>query len=236
MTTHAGDARFNTTRWTLVLRARESDAGALEALCQSYWYPLYAFVRRGGHSVHDAQDLVQEFFSRLLEKHWLEGLDREKGRFRTFLMMAMKRFLANEWKGARRLKRGGGVPALSLDWDTAEDRYAAEPVEMPDEASVFDRRWALTLLERTLSRLEREQSSPGFFDALKPAIALGRGEFDCAAAAARLGMSEGALRVAVHRLRKRYREIFREEIAETVASPADVEGEIHYLVEVLARG
>ncbi len=220
----------------MVLQARAHDTGALEMLCRSYWYPLYAFVRRNGNGVHDSQDLVQEFFSRLLEKDWLDGLDRDRGRFRTFLMMAMKRFLANEWKAAQRLKRGGGAVVLSLDWEGAEERYAAEPVELPDEATVFDRRWALTLLERTLERLEGEQGSAEVFAVLKPSFTLDRGEFDCAGAASQLSMSEGAVRVAVHRLRKRYREIFREEIAHTVASPADVEGEIHHLVEVLARG
>lgn len=235
--TNSADPVFHTTRWTMVLRARapEDSEAALEELCRRYWYPLYAFVRRSGRGPDDAQDLTQEFFARLLEKGWLDAADRERGKFRTFLMMAMKRFLANEWDRSRRIKRGGGVAPISLDAEDAERRYATEPHTPSDEGHVYDRRWALTLLDRTLTRLEKEEP-PDRFAILKSSLTAGRGEFDCAAVAGALGIAEGAARVAVHRFRKRYREIFREEIAETVADSSDVDEEVRYLVEILAKG
>ena len=220
----------------MVVSAQENQHEALERLCETYWYPLYAFVRRGGHTAHDAQDLTQAFFERLLEKAWLDGVQPELGKFRTFLMMAMKRFLANEWKSAKRLKRGGGAHAIPLDWTEAEMRYTSEPTSIDDQCAVFDRRWALTLLDRALVRLEKEQPTSEAFAVLKPALTAGHGGFDCASAAIKLGQNEGTVRVAVHRLRKRYREIFREEIAHTGAEPTEVDDEIRYLVEVLARG
>ncbi|MCB1227814.1 MAG: sigma-70 family RNA polymerase sigma factor [Verrucomicrobiales bacterium] len=229
-------ASFHTTRWTQVVRARGQQDVALAQLCEAYWYPLYVFVRRCGHGASDAQDLTQSFFLRLLEKHWLNGVDPERGKFRTFLMTAMKRFLTNEWKAAHRLKRGGVEAVIPLDAVEAETRYAAEPGSLVDGTAVFDRRWALTLLECSLERLEEEQADARLFATLKPALTAGHGAFDCEAAARQLGMKEGTVRVAVHRLRKRFREIFREEIAHTVSDPGDVEAEIHYLIEVLARG
>ena len=231
----AGDPAFYTTRWTVVLQAQDEAGTALEELCQRYWYPLYAFVRRRGHSAADAEDLTQEFFARLLSKRWLEAADQERGKFRTFLMMAMKRFLANEWDRSRRLKRGGDTAILSLDTLGAEQRFANEPAAPEDELLLYDRGWALTLLERTLARLAREQEAEKFA-VLKPALTADRGAFDCAAAAGELGLSEGATRVAVHRLRKRYRELFREEISQTVAHPGEIEEEIRHLVEILAKG
>jgi RNA polymerase sigma factor (sigma-70 family) len=233
---------FLTTHWSVVLSARKKDspqsAAALETLCRTYWYPLYAYVRRQGHSPHDAQDLTQEFFARLLQKDYLKAAAREKGRFRTFLIMALKRFLANEWDRLRAQKRGGGQPLLSLDTETAEDRYRIEPTEGATADRVFERRWALTLLDHTMARLRQEFTAGGKekeFAELKACLTAGRGEISYTAIAAALGQSEGAARVAVHRLRKRFREVFREEIAQTVSSPEDIEAEVRYLMGVLAE-
>jgi RNA polymerase sigma-70 factor (ECF subfamily) len=224
------------------LSARRPDspqsAAALETLCRTYWYPLYAFVRRQGHSPPDAQDLTQEFFARLLEKDYLKAAAREKGRFRTFLVVALKRFLANEWDRVRAQKRGGGQPCLSLDTELAEQRYRVEPIEGATADRVFERRWALTLLDRTMARLREEFAATGKaaeFDRLKACLTAERGEIACAEIAAGLAVSEGAARVAVHRLRKRFREVFREEIAHTVSRPQDIEEEVRYLISVLAE-
>mgnify|MGYP003787094741 FL=1 len=226
----------------MVLSARRPDspqsAAALETLCRTYWYPLYAFVRRQGHSPPDAQDLTQEFFARLLEKDYLKAAAREKGRFRTFLVVALKRFLANEWDRVRAQKRGGGQPCLSLDTELAEQRYRVEPIEGATADRVFERRWALTLLDRTMARLREEFAATGKaaeFDRLKACLTAERGEIACAEIAAGLAVSEGAARVAVHRLRKRFREVFREEIAHTVSRPQDIEEEVRYLISVLAE-
>jgi len=226
----------------VVLSARRPDspqsAAALETLCRTYWYPLYAFVRRQGHSPPDAQDLTQEFFARLLEKDYLKAAAREKGRFRTFLVVALKRFLANEWDRVRAQKRGGGQPCLSLDTELAEQRYRVEPIEGATADRVFERRWALTLLDRTMARLREEFAATGKaaeFDRLKACLTAERGEIACAEIAAGLAVSEGAARVAVHRLRKRFREVFREEIAHTVSRPQDIEEEVRYLISVLAE-
>lgn len=232
---------FVTTHWSVVLSARGKDspqsAAALETLCRTYWYPLYAYVRRQGHSPPDAQDLTQEFFARLLEKDYLKAADREKGRFRTFLIVALKRFLANEWDRLRAQKRGGGQPLLSLDAELAEQRYRIEPVEGTTADRIFERRWALTLLDRTMTRLREEFASAGKagdFDQLKACLTAERGEISYAEIALALGTSEGAARVAVHRLRKRFREVFREEIAHTVSTPEEIEEEVRYLISVLA--
>ena len=232
---------FVTTHWSVVLSARQKDspetAAALETLCRTYWYPLYAYVRRQGHSPHDAQDLTQEFFARLLQKDYLKAAAREKGRFRTFLIVALKRFLANEWDRVRAQKRGGGQPLLSLDAEVAEERYRIEPVEGATADKVYERRWALTLLDRTMTRLREEFTGGGKaaeFERLKACLTAERGEISYAEIAAALGQSEGTVRVAVHRLRKRFRAIFREEIAQTVSSAEDIEEEVRYLMGVLA--
>jgi len=234
-------AVFVTTHWSVALSARKKDSpesdAALETLCRTYWYPLYAYVRRQGHSPPDAQDLTQEFFARLLQKDYLKAAAREKGRFRTFLIVALKRFLANEWDRARAQKRGGGQHPLSLDTELAEQRYRIEPVEGATAERVFERRWALTLLDRTMTRLREEFGSAGKgeeFDGLKLCLTAERGEISYAEIAKALGINEGAARVAVHRLRKRFREIFREEIAHTVSSAEEIEGEVRYLMGVLA--
>ena len=211
---------------------------ALETLCRTYWYPLYAYVRRQGHSPPDAQDLTQEFFARLLQKHYLKAAAREKGRFRTFLIVALKRFLANEWDRVRAQKRGGGQPLLSLDTEFAEQRYRIEPAEATTAERLFERRWALTLLDHTMRRLREEFAAAGKvreFDRLKACLTAERGEISYAELAAALVTSEGTARVAVHRLRKRFREVFRAEIAHTVSSPEEIEEEVRYLMSVLAE-
>ena len=239
----AGEGRpvFVTTHWSVVLSARQKDspesAAALETLCRTYWYPLYAYVRRQGHSPPDAQDLTQEFFARLLQKDYLKAAAREKGRFRTFLIVALKRFLANEWDRLRAQKRGGGQPLLSLDTDLAEQRYQVEPVEGASADRIYERRWALTLLDRTMTRLREEFASAGKledFNRLKACLTAERGEISYTEIAAALGMTDGAARVAVHRLRKRFREVFREEIAHTVSTSEEIEEEVRHLISVLA--
>ncbi len=227
---------FVTTHWSVVLAARDrnsphSDA-ALETLCRTYWFPLYAFVRRLGHSPHDAQDFTQEFFARLLRKEYLNAAASEKGRFRTFLLVAIKRFLANEWNRQHAQKRGGTVTVVSIDQELAESRFAAEPAHHLQPDVLFDRQWALTLLERTLSRLHDEYVVSGrakLFELLRGCLARDESALPYAEIAARLNLTEAAVKMAVQRLRARYREILRAEIADTVASPEEIEEEIRHL-------
>jgi RNA polymerase sigma-70 factor (ECF subfamily) len=228
---------FATTRWSVVLAARGATPAAesaLAVLCRTYWYPLYAFVRRNGHAPHDAQDLTQEFFARLLAKEWLGEVARERGRFRSFLLAAMQHFLANEWRDAQRLKRGGGVVFVPFDARDAEDRYLHEPADPLTAEQIYDRRWALDLLERSLARLRTEFEGAGkaaHFEALK--FCLTGDKVALANVAAQLGSSEGAIKVAVHRLRERYRELIRAEIAETVEGPERIEAELQELQAAL---
>ncbi len=235
------EAWFVTTHWSVVLSARDQQTPqaerALEALCRTYWYPLYAFVRRQGRSPADAQDLTQEFFARLLRKDYLHSVEREKGKFRTFLLVLFKRFLADERDRARAQKRGGESVHFSLDTGLAESRYQLEqsPELSPDK--IYDRRWALTLLEQAMARLREEFKAAGKsdeFDQLKTVLTAGKGSLAYAEAASRLGMSEGAARVAVHRLRRRFRELFRLEIAHTLGSPDEVEEEVRYLMSLFS--
>jgi RNA polymerase sigma-70 factor (ECF subfamily) len=233
---------FVTTHWSVVLAAGRSDTtrahDALAHLCKSYWYPLYAYARRRGCSPHDAQDLTQDFFARLLAGKWVAEADRQRGRFRSFLLTAMKHFMANEWHKAQAQKRGGGQPILSLDDDTAEHRYRLEPAETATPESLFERGWALTLLEGVLARLEEEYRVDGkqaWMEAMRPALTTDRGDLDYADLAHKLGMTETAARVAVHRLRQRYRQLIRAEVASTVASPEEVEAEMHYLFQALTN-
>jgi RNA polymerase sigma-70 factor (ECF subfamily) len=233
---------FLTTRWSVVLSARDktspASAHALESLCQAYWYPLYVFVRRQGHAAHDAQDLTQAFFARLLEKDYLRAAAREKGRFRTFLIVAVKRFLLNEWDKVRTQKRGGGHLHVSLDAGLAESRYRDEAAEALPADQVFERRWALTLLEQAVARLRADYETSGRggeFGHLKKYLTAERGGVSYREIAATLQMTEGAARVALHRLRKRFRHFFREEIAGTVSSADDVDDEVRYVVSVLGR-
>ncbi len=233
---------FLTTRWSIVLNARDpgssNSALALESLCRTYWYPLYVFVRRQGHPAHDAQDLTQEFFARLLEKDYLRLVEREKGRFRTFLIVALKRFLLNEWDKRQAGKRGGGVTHLPLDTALAESRYLNESTTALAADDVYEKRWALTLLEQAMARLREDYESSGRgaeFAGLKNYLTVGRGEVSYRDIASTLGMTEGAARVALHRLRKRFRETFREEIAGTVSTPEEVDDEVRHVVSVLSR-
>ncbi len=231
--------RFATTHWSLVVAAKDRDSpqaqDALASLCASYWYPLYAFIRRQGFSADQSQDLTQEFFARLLEKDFLAAVDREKGKFRSFLLAACKHFLANERDRERAQKRGGGRQLFSLDFNSADERYNREPAHECTPERLFERRWALTLLDQVLARLRQESVETArekMFDQLKVFLT---GEAGPAyrQVAKQLGLSEGAVKVAVHRLRSRYRELLREEIGRTVATPEEIGGEIRDLFAAL---
>ena len=235
-----GPHQFTTTHWSLVLAAQGSDsipAGrALANLCETYWYPLYAFVRRKGHSSHDAQDLTQAFFEKLLKKNYLGDVIQEKGRFRSFLLVSLKHFLANEWKRSQAAKRGGGAVLISLDDTEAEERYQREPVDESNAERLFERRWAMTMLDLVMNRLREEMAASDkleIFEELKDRLSGGDTD-SFAESGKRLNLSEGAARVAAHRLKKRYREILRESIGETVADPSEVEDEIRYLISILS--
>ena len=224
-----------------MLTASETDsphaAQALDQLCRTYWYPLYAFVRRKGHSPHDAQDLTQAFFARLLEKNYVAQADRERGRFRTYLLAALTHFLADEWDKARRLKRGGGREIISFDAASAEERYRLEPIDQLDAAKLYERRWVTTLFDQVLARLEqefRDSSKGGLFDVLKSSLLADDSGLSYAQLGVQLGLSEDAIKQAVHRMRRRYRELFREEIAQTVAGPDELEDELKHLFAVLS--
>ncbi len=234
--TPAANDIFATTHWTVVLAAGRRSTPqadhALEELCRTYWYPLYAYVRRHGHSREDAEDLAQGFFASLLKRNYLESVSSEKGRFRAFLLAALKHFLANEYDRAGRQKRGGGVAPLSLDWQDADTRYQVDPADQLSPDKLYDRAWAMTLLEQVIARLRAEcaaEGRAGGFEQLKPFLMVGKSDISYAEAAARLGVNEGAARVAVHRLRKRYRELLRAEIAQTLSDPADLEEELRAL-------
>jgi RNA polymerase sigma-70 factor (ECF subfamily) len=210
---------------------------ALASLCETYWYPLYAYVRRRGHSPADAQDLTQEFFARLLARNWVGAADPQKGRFRTFLVTAMSHFLADEWDRAKAKKRGGGQRVLPLEIQAAETRFQLEVPDPLTPEKLYERRWAETLLQTVFEALRREYEAEGkaaLFAELKGCLVQARAAIPYAELAGRLKVSEGALRVAVHRLRQRYRERLREEIAHTVADPGEVEEELRYLFRVLA--
>ena len=234
-------AAFVATRWTLVVKAASSDTPqareALAQLCGMYWYPLYAFVRRKGYAPADAEDLTQAFFARVLAEQFIAGADQKKGRFRAFLLTRLSHFLADEWDRVKAHKRGGGQPALSLDSRSAETRYQLEAVDPRSPDKLFEYHWAMTLLERVYERLRLEDQQQGhgeLFEALKGCLVQARAAVAYADVASRLGLSEGALRVTVHRLRRRYRDLLRAEIAETVSGPEEVEEELHYLFRVLA--
>jgi DNA-directed RNA polymerase specialized sigma24 family protein len=236
-----GARRFETTHWSVVLRANDSQAlgsaAALETLCRTYWPPLYAFVLRRGHPPGEAQDLTQEFFARLLADGFLPGADPDRGRFRSYLLGAFKNFAAVEWKLAHRLKRGGGHRFLSLEELSPAESEIAEPRAGPAE-EIYDRRWAETVLARVMTRLDREWADSGQtarFDALKVFLVEDEGE-TYAFLGARLGLSENGVASAVHRLRRRYAELFREEIAHTLDDPAEIAEEIRYLCTLLAKG
>jgi DNA-directed RNA polymerase specialized sigma24 family protein len=238
-----GSAReFTTTHWSVVLAASEGvspqAAQALEKLCRLYWFPLYAHARRRGQGAHDAQDLVQGFFARLLQGNFLENVGPQKGRFRSFLLASLNHFLSDEWDKARAQKRGGGQAFISLDDENAEELYRLEPVSCAPAGTVFDRRWALTLLEQALARLREEfvaVDKAREFDHLKVFLSMPAGDGGYNAVAAELEMPVVTVGVKVHRLRQRYGELIRAEIAHTVASPADIEEEMKHLFDAVIR-
>lgn len=236
----AGPRWFATTHWSVVLTAGETSnpeiQGALEALCRTYWYPLYAYVRRTGRNPEEACDLTQEFFARFLRQGHVSLADPARGRFRTFLLTSMKRFVANEWKKEHRLKRGGDQQILSLDAAEGEQRFAGEPADAASPDVLYERRWAAALLERVLGLLGEECATSGRgaqFEALKARLWGENRDVPQAALADQLGMSEGAFKVAAHRMRARYRELLRTEIAHTVASAGEVEDELRHLISVM---
>ena len=240
MHTLRGSPQFPATRWTLVVAAgdphRKEARSALVDLCENYWYPLYAYLRRRGYSADQAQDLTQEFFVRVLEGRYLDRASPEKGRFRSFILTSLKFFVADEADRNRAQKRGGGT-VLSLEFSSGEDRYQREPAHDETPERIFERRWALSVLERVVERLRSEfiqHGRPEHFERLKVFL-LGQSDAPYAALAREMNTSEGALKVAIHRLRKRYRDLFRQEIADTVADPAEVESELRFLAAVLTR-
>ncbi len=237
-----GSARFRTTHWSVVLaagRRSSPDArDALAALCQVYWYPLYAYVRRRGHSREDAQDLTQAFFARLLEENVADKADPTRGKFRSFLLASLNHFLAKEWRRARAQKRGAGQVALSIDLAAGEHRYTLEPSQELTAERIFERRWALTLIEQTLAKLRDEFAASGklvLFESLKPYLGGDESTVPYGEIAADLGKTEGAVKVAVHRLRQRCRELLRAEIARTVSGPQEVDDELRDLFDAVAR-
>jgi RNA polymerase sigma factor (sigma-70 family) len=236
----AAAREFNTTHWSVVLAAAETHSpaasAALERLCRDYWYPLYAHVRRQGRSHEDAQDLTQQFFVRLLERRDLGKAEQNRGRFRTFLLSALNNFLINEWEKATADKRGGGRPCSSLEEQQAEKRFALEPADADAPDTLFDKRWAAALLERSLAKLREEFAAAGrgrLFDSLKELVWGEKTGVSRAELGKQLGLSEGAVNVAAHRMRERYRELLRAEVAHTVATPAEIDAELRYLISVL---
>ena len=235
------DPSFPQTRWSVVALAADGDQEVskvgLERLCRIYWYPLYAFARRSGQSAPDAEDLTQGFFHALVSKDWLAVVDRNKGRLRTFLLTAFRRYMAKEWRRNAAEIRGGGVTLVPLDSLEAEHRYAeATPGLSAD--GLFDRQWALVLMERTFDGLKAEFEDAGKgseFAELKGTLMAGPGAIDYSELASRLSMSEGAVRVAVHRMRKRFRTRFREAVERTLDEREDVDGELRYLASTLGE-
>jgi RNA polymerase sigma-70 factor (ECF subfamily) len=243
VTEPAGRRHFVTTRWSVVLAAGTdlSSSGAREALttlCETYWYPLYAFLRSRGYPAEDAQDLTQAFFARLLEKDTIGHADPARGRFRSFLLAALKNFAANEHDRGFAKKRGGGSQIVSLESGRAEDRFKLEPPSDETPETVFDRRWALTLLDRVMSRLKAEARQAGktsSFDGLQTYLTGDQPQLTYAQTASELGISEGAAKVAVHRLRRRFRDLVRDEIAQTVSSPEEIEDELRHQRSSVSR-
>ena len=234
--------QFNTTHWSVVLAAGQTDSvetsQALQRLCGAYWYPLYCYVRRAGHTPEDAQDLTQEFFARLLEKNYLALARREQGRFRSFLLTSLKNFLTNEYHRNTRLKRGGTQPMISCDTADAENRYVAEPIDAATPETLYEQRWALALLENALARLRDEYAARDagpVFDLLKVYVWGERNAASYTDIAAQLDLTEEAVKKAVQRLRHRYRDMLRTEIAHTVTTAAEVEEELQHLVRLLRR-
>ncbi|MEO8260221.1 MAG: sigma-70 family RNA polymerase sigma factor [Acidobacteriota bacterium] len=233
--------RFATTRWSLVIAAGgvadERSADALCSLCELYWYPVYAFIRRQGYDATESADLAQEFFLRVLEKHYFRALDPARGRFRGFLCASVRHFLSNQRDRARSLKRGGTRPPISLDVETAEGQYQREPKDDLTPEKLFDRRWALMLLDRTIQRVGRDYAAANkaaLFEHLKGFLTGDSSGLRYAEIARSINMSEGAVKVAVHRLRRHFRDVLVEQIAETVSDPADIDAEIAYLMNAVS--
>jgi DNA-directed RNA polymerase specialized sigma24 family protein len=237
--TPTGDSQFHTTQWSLVAAAGQSgeqSQAALADLCAAYWYPVYVFLRRRGHAADEAQDLAQEFFTTLLEKGYLADADPDRGRFRAFLLTAVSRFASKERAKAHAQKRGGGRAALSIDFGEGEARYQREPSHTQTAERIFERRWALTLLDRTLGRLRDEHAAAGKlpqFEALKVYLTGDAAAPPYAQTAVELGQTEGAIKVAIHRLRQKYREALRAEIAQTVVTQEDIDDELRLLLAAL---
>jgi RNA polymerase sigma-70 factor (ECF subfamily) len=236
-----GAGRFATTHWSVVAAARDPAApgarAGLAQLCSAYWYPLYAFIRRQGFNADQAEDLTQEFFARLSDRDALSSVDRAKGRFRSFLMGSCQHFLANQRDRARAKKRGGDRKLFSIDFQEADGRYSNEPSHQETPERLFERRWALTLLDRVLACLHAEYEQDGktaLFEQLKARLTGDDGAATYADGAASLGMTEGGVKVAAHRMRRRFRTLLREEIGRTVAEPDQIEDEIRSLFATLA--
>ena len=228
---------FATTHWTTALNARDGSMEALESLCRAYWYPLYSFVRRKGNSPEESQDLVQGFFEQFLQKEYLRNVDRDKGKFRNFLQASISHFLANEWDKRNRVKRGGGCAIISIDTDQAEGRFQCEPQDpglTPDAA--FDRAWAQTVVERVLDELRAEYVKAGEtdrFEALGPCLMGVEAQSGYQAIGVSLGLGEGGVKTVVRRMRLRFAALLRQELAETLADPAQSEAEMRYLIQRL---
>jgi len=232
---------FVTTHWSVVLSAVDTSApgaqDALEKLCRTYWYPLYAYVRRQGHNPEDAQDLTQAFFARFLEKKYFRLANRERGRFRTFLLTSLKNFLVNEWDRARAAKRGGGAIHLPLDGLAAENQYSREPSHDLTAEKIYEQSWALAVLDQVRSRLQTEYAADGKaerFRQLEPFLPGEKGELSYAQAARLLGVAEAAVKSEVHRLKKRYRQLLRAEIAQTVTTGSEIDDEVRHLIDVVS--
>ncbi len=239
--TPEASGHFVTTHWSMVVRAGREDPAATQAalceLCQTYWYPLYAFIRRQGRAPHDAEDLTQEFFARLLEKNYVAAAKQEKGKFRAFLLTALKGFLANEWDRQHARKRGGFQSHITMDQALAETRFEANLAPQLPPDVLFERQWAVTLLESVMARLEQEYLCTGrarLFERLRGCLAKEEGAQPYAQIALELNLTEAAVKAAVHRLRARYRDLLRLEIAKTVASPDEIEGELRHLFATFA--
>ena len=235
-----GKGQFNTTHWSVVLLAGEVQnpkaGAALESLCQSYWYPLYAYVRRKGYSSHDAQDLTQDFFARLLEKNYVRLATSERGKFRSFLLKSLHHFLVNDWVRKQAQKRGGGQMFISFQEQNAEGRYQQEPASEISAESLYDRRWALALLDKALNGVGTEYRGSGrgaVFDRLKGSILTDGTAEMYTAIGGDLGLSAGAVKVALHRLRSRFRALVRAEVAQTVSNPNEVDEELRCLMAAL---
>ena len=227
---------FNTTHWSIVLNAAGTDSEkaqtALADLCRTYWPPLFGYIQAQGHSRHDAEDLVQEFFARLLAKNYLASADRSRGRFRSFMLSSLKHFMANEWDKARALKRGGGQIIIPIDLKTDETSAGIDPADNATADKIFDRRWAMTLLDQVMARLARDYADRergDIFESLRGVLIKDKDSLPYSEIALQLGMTEAAIKMAVQRMRAHYRELLREEIAKTVVSEDQIDEEIRHL-------